>query len=89
MVVVELGRIPAASLGKEKSPVVHTTPPQASLATPSRAETAFPTRRMADRTRAEGTGQGVVGWRWQGVVTGGLVTVAARDLAQGETEGVL
>ena len=54
------------------------------LATPSRAETAFPTRRMADGTQAEETGQGVVGWRWQGVVTGGLVAVAARGSTQGE-----
>ena len=30
MDMVELGRVPAASLGREKSPVVHTTPPQAS-----------------------------------------------------------
>ena len=39
---------------------------------------------MANGTQAEGTGQGVVGWRWQGVVTGGLVAVAAQGLAQGE-----
>ena len=54
---------------------------------------------MAGGTQVEGTGQGVVVWRWQGVVTGGLVAVAARGLAQGkgleflhsllQTEGVL
>ena len=69
------------------------------LATPSRAETAFWTRRMANRAQAEGTGQGVVGWRWQCVITGGLVAVAALGSAQGkgleflcsllQTEGVL
>ena len=39
---------------------------------------------MANGTQAEGTGQGVVGWRWQGVVTGGLVAVADRGSAQGK-----
>ena len=83
MDVMELGRVQAASLGRPKSPVVHATPPQVS-GDPVSSRDGISTRRMADGTRAEGTGQDVVGWRWSGVVTGGLVAVTARGSAQGE-----
>ena len=63
MDVAELGRVPAASLGREKPPMVHVTPPDAS-GDPVLSGDGISDAEDGRRDTSRGDRQGVVGWRW-------------------------